>query len=75
VFAEINPHSITRPQGSVDTQDFFKLLMEQGLRAQLQLQNLLTGQLVIELDFHPEKPFKLVNSDLAYLKSDDSIQS
>jgi paraquat-inducible protein B len=30
------------------------------------LQNLLTGQLVIELDFHPEKPFKLVKSDLAY---------
>ena len=66
VFAEINPHSITRPQGGVDTKDFFKLLIEQGLKAQLQLQNLLTGQLVIELDFHPEKPFKLVKSDLAY---------
>jgi paraquat-inducible protein B len=66
VVAEIDPHSITKTQGSLATQEFFMLLIKQGLKAQLQYQNLLTGQLIIELDFHPEKPVKLVKSDLPY---------
>jgi paraquat-inducible protein B len=66
VLAEIDPHTITGTQGKMETQDFFKQLILQGLKAQLQYQNLLTGQLIIELDFHPEKPTKLVRSDLPY---------
>lgn len=36
------------------------VLIERGLRAQLQLQSLVTGQLMIELDMHPGTPVRLV---------------
>lgn len=41
-------------------------LIERGLRAQLEMQSIVTGQLMIELDFHPETPVRLVGSDLPY---------
>jgi paraquat-inducible protein B len=34
-------------------------LIEQGFRAQLQMQSLVTGQLMVELDFHKDSPLKL----------------
>lgn len=41
-------------------------LIARGLRAQLQLQSLVTGQLMVDLDFHPEVPARLVGGDLPY---------
>jgi paraquat-inducible protein B len=40
-------------------------LVERGLRAQLAMQSLLTGQLYVDLDFHPEKLALRVSSDPA----------
>jgi len=37
-------------------QRFFKALIEEGLKAQLQTQNLLTGRLFVHLDYFPDKP-------------------
>jgi paraquat-inducible protein B len=43
-----------------------KRLLEYGLRAQLELQSLVTGQLGINLDFHPGAPMKLAGMSLKY---------
>ncbi|MEJ2620515.1 MAG: MlaD family protein [Candidatus Thiodiazotropha sp.] len=41
-------------------------LIQQGLRARLNLQSLVTGKLEIELDFMPETPIRLINEDHRY---------
>lgn len=42
------------------SRDNFKFLVENGLRAQLDMQSLLTGQLVVALDFFPDKPARIL---------------
>ncbi|MBW2217672.1 MAG: MCE family protein [Deltaproteobacteria bacterium] len=41
-------------------------LVARGMRAQLQMQSLVTGKLMIELDLHPDTPVRLVGSDPDY---------
>lgn len=48
----------TRGGDPIDLRDraTVRQLVERGLRARLRMQSLLTGQLYVDLDFHPDKP-------------------
>lgn len=41
----------------------FDKLLEKGLRAQLELQSMVTGQLIVALDFYPDSPIDLIGDD------------
>ncbi|MBA3003760.1 MAG: MCE family protein [Desulfurivibrio sp.] len=66
VTIEVEPNiAQSRVGEQVDLQDrdTIRQLVERGLRAQLKVQSLLTGQLYIDLDFHPEKPARYISTD------------
>ena len=46
----------------MDDDDSIDDLIEAGMRAQLQLQSLLTGQLFVQIDYYPNTPVKLSGS-------------
>ena len=77
VFIEIDPNRIT--VGSTEkelkkfvqrsgAESFVKSLIEQGLKARLTMQSLVTGVLGIHLDFIPDKPVRLVGAQPDYLE-------
>lgn len=44
---------------SLDPEEVMELLVQRGLRASLKSQSFVTGQLVVEFDFHPGTPIRL----------------
>ncbi len=65
VFIEIDPGLIIMVNSGQTPEDL-ELLIKKGLRAQLQLQSFVTGQLVVDLDFYPDKPARLVGTETGY---------
>ena len=75
VFIELEPGKISEARGvpgfqkAVEEKDVYgrvNMLVERGMRAQLGLQSIVTGQLVVEFDFHPDKPARLIGIDTEY---------
>lgn len=59
VTIEVQPQVVHTHGGeNIDLRDraTVRQLVERGLRARLRMQSLLTGQLYVDLDFHPDKP-------------------
>lgn len=71
VFIEIEPDRLTEMRGielsqiaeETEGKTIMDYLVEKGLRAQLDIQSLVTGQLFVNLDFFPSKPARYVNVD------------
>jgi paraquat-inducible protein B len=64
VYIEIEPakFTVTGPLPKEMGQNL-KALIDKGLRATLEMQNIVTGQMQVSLDFHPKKPAKFVGID------------
>ncbi len=63
VFIECDSRRIekTEAEGLKTVQELsLERLLEAGLKAQLKMQSLVTGQMIIEMDFYPDKPIRLV---------------
>jgi len=72
VYIEIEPDSIQTAESRFDllrrlerrgAQSLVALLVKEGLRAQLAMQSMVTGQLGIHLDFFPDTPMRLLHAD------------
>jgi len=54
----------------VESLEMWQQMLKDGFRAELQMQSLVTGQVGIQLDFHPGKPLKLYGLEEFNLPSD-----
>jgi paraquat-inducible protein B len=63
VFIEVEPGRFQPLTGKKRKRRSIKDLIDQGLRAKLQLQSMVTGQLMVDLDFYPDEPAKLIGEE------------
>ena len=73
VFFELDPEKMTRQGAPVTPESLrdkklLRSLYDSGLRAQLEAESLVTGVLYVELDIHPNTPYKLQLSEDSKLR-------
>ena len=61
VYLRLERRRIREIGGTIPEIDFIPELIERGLRAQLQLQSIVTGQLSVQLDILPDRPARYVD--------------
>ncbi len=61
VYLQLQRRRIREIGGTIPDGDFIPELIERGLRAQLQLQSIVTGQLNVQLDILPDRPARFVD--------------
>lgn len=66
VIVEIDLSRFRMSDGDSASADYHKALIDSGLRAQLQTQSLLTGQLMIDFDFRPGSPARFAPDTTGY---------
>jgi len=66
VYVQVEPQKVTVIKGAPGHGQYIEELIKQGLRAQLEMQSIVTGQLMINVDFFPDKPARFVGLDSKY---------
>jgi paraquat-inducible protein B len=63
VEAELSERNVSVVGENIDSSAFLAYLVDNGLRAQLNMQSVLTGLLYIQMDFHPDSIAQLADID------------
>ena len=63
VFPNLQQIDFNSRKSQKSEKELHSALIKEGLRAQLQMQSLVTGQLLIDVDFYPDTPAKLIGID------------
>ena len=63
VFIKVDPQKFEIVRGARNENNIGELV-QRGLRAQLQVQSLVTGQMSVNFEFYPDTPIRLVDTDV-----------
>jgi paraquat-inducible protein B len=66
VLIDLDPNKVVTPGDEQEATQLLHQMIDQGLRAQMNPESLITNQQVVQLDFFPGTPVRLVESNLPY---------
>jgi paraquat-inducible protein B len=66
VLIDLDPNKVVTPNDDDEAARLLHQMIDQGLRAQMNPESLITNQQVVQLDFFPGTPVRLVESKLPY---------